>query len=99
MRALSSWGLAAVGLLGAVSSGHGAPLQCGSSTDDPSLAREERPGAALYGLAAEFRASGNRDAWAATLQYLIRRHPSSRFAAAAADDLAQAGLTIPAPPP
>ncbi len=72
--------------------GSQAPVQCGREPD-PAMAREERPGEALYGLAGEFEKAGDREAWEATLRYLIRRHPSSRFAEAAKEDLKAAGLT------
>lgn len=68
-----------------------APVQCGSEAD-PAMALEERPGEALYGLAQEFEEAGDREAWAATLRYLIRRHPTSRFAKTAEEDLKAAGL-------
>ncbi len=65
----------------------GAPFQC-SHDPDPRNALEETPGQALYELAKQFRAEGNTKAWRDTLAYLIKRYPSSRFAAIAQDELA-----------
>ena len=63
-----------------------APFQC-ASEPDPQKAMEETPGEALYKLAEQFKASGDEKAWRRTLEYLIANYPSSRFAAAARDDL------------
>jgi TolA-binding protein len=63
-----------------------APFQC-ASEPDPTKAMEDTPGEALYKLAEQFKASGDERAWRRTLEYLIARYPSSRFAAAARDDL------------
>jgi hypothetical protein len=63
-----------------------APLQC-SGSEDPSLRREETPGEALYGLATQFKAKGEKDSWRSTLEYLVARYPNSRFAGMARDDL------------
>lgn len=71
----------------------GAPFQC-PSEPDPASAREERPGEALYGLAQEFREAGDEDAWRRTLEHLVRRYPSSRFAVTAREDLADAGIAV-----
>ena len=68
-----------------------APYQCGSEAD-PALAMEETPGEALYQLAQELKAQGNEGGWRLTLERLIARYPSSRFAAAAKQDLADAGI-------
>lgn len=68
-----------------------APFQC-TGSPDPSEAREERPGEALYNLAQEFRAAGDHDAWRKTLEHLIRRYPSSRFSVTAEQDLSDAGI-------
>ena len=67
----------------------GAPLQC-ASDPDPELRRYETPGEALYGLAQQFKAKGDEEAWRATLEYLIARYPNSRFAVTARSDLEQA---------
>jgi outer membrane protein assembly factor BamD (BamD/ComL family) len=79
------WILAAVfaGLLGQ------APLQC-ASDPEPSLRRYETPGEALYDLATQFKAKGDDKAWRTTLEYLIARYPSSRFAERAKLELAEA---------
>ncbi len=74
-----------------------APLQCGSEYD-PVTAREETPGEALYQLAEEFERSGNRQAWQRTLEHLMDRYPSSRFAETARHDLEAAGITPPPEP-
>ncbi|HHH31370.1 MAG TPA: hypothetical protein ENK57_23900 [Polyangiaceae bacterium] len=83
-------------LVAALASGW-APLQCGSEYD-PTTAVEETPGEALYHLAEEFERSGNRQAWQRTLEHLIQRFPSSRFAATARHDLEAAGITAPPEP-
>jgi hypothetical protein len=67
-----------------------APYQCGHPPD-PSHQREETPGEALYALAQEFRAKGDERACRATLEYLVRQYPSSRFAASARTELGDAG--------
>ena len=61
-------------------------MQC-SGEPDPAKALEETPGEAVYKLAQEFHAKGDREAWAATLQFLIANYPSSRFAEMAKVDL------------
>ena len=63
-----------------------APLQCGGESDE-AMRHYETPAEALYGLASRFRAQGDGKAWRATLQYLVERYPSSRFAVRAKDDL------------
>ena len=64
-----------------------APYQCGAKERGPATQREETPAEALYGLAEEFRARGDEEAHRATLEYLVARYPSSRFAQAARMDL------------
>lgn len=59
-----------------------APMQC-SRSQDPALAREESPGDALYTLAQDFRSRGDEKAWRETLEFLVKRYPSSRRAASA----------------
>lgn len=76
----------------------GAPFQC-PSEPDPSRAREETPGEALYSLAEEFREAGDRNGWERTLQHLVRRYPASRFAVTARDDLERAGVAVGADDP
>ena len=63
-----------------------APVQC-AKKPDPSRAREETAGDALYALAHDFEARGEKPAARATLEFLVKRYPSSRFAAAAKDEL------------
>lgn len=67
-----------------------APLQC-SSEPEPELRRYETPGEALYDLAGELKAKGNVEGWRATLEYLLRRYPNSRFAVRAKQDLDASG--------
>ena len=67
-----------------------APLQC-AREPDPALERSETPAQALYGLAARFKAKGDTRAWQTTLEYLLDRYPSSRYAAMAKEDLRRAG--------
>jgi hypothetical protein len=65
-----------------------APLQCGGEPEGD-LRRWEEPGEALYGLAQQFKARGDEAAWRATLEYLVARHPNSRYASRAREELAQ----------
>jgi hypothetical protein len=69
-----------------------APFQCGHERD-PSLRWDETPGDALWNLAGRFREQHDEAAARQTLQYLVERYPSSRWAQAARDELG------PAPPP
>ena len=56
-----------------------APLQCGSpSGEEPGL--EDDPPEALWELSERFESSGDEEARVHTLEYLIERYPSSRFA-------------------
>ena len=66
----------------------GAPLQCRSEPDFEER-RYETPAEALYRLAEEFQTKGDEAAWRSTLEHLIRRYPSSRFAVMAKSDLAE----------
>lgn len=65
-----------------------APMQCAS---DPEFEQrhEETPGEALFGLAQQFKAQGNQQGQRETLEYLVARYPSSRFAEMARTDLAK----------
>jgi len=83
---------AAAALLGALST---APMQC-ARDPGPDKAMEDEPGEALYGLAEQFRAKGDKDARVATLRYLVNRFPSSRFAEMARQDLEALGSPAPA---
>ncbi|MBI4701627.1 MAG: hypothetical protein HY744_10800 [Deltaproteobacteria bacterium] len=66
-----------------------APYQC-ASEPDAAHAIEETPGEAIYKLAEQYRAAGNREAWLGALRFLVQNYPSSRFAEAARLDLAAA---------
>ncbi len=56
-----------------------APVQCGSSPRDrPEF--EDSPAEALWDLSERFGAAGDDEGRARTLEYLIERYPSSRFA-------------------
>lgn len=57
----------------------GAPLQCPAARG-PETAREESAAEALWTLSERFAAQGDARAQAVTLDMLIERHPSSRFA-------------------
>lgn len=71
-----------------------APYQCAREAD-PAKRREETPGEALYGLAMQFREQGNDEAFRSTLEYLIERYPSSRFATTARAELEAEGEQEP----
>ncbi len=72
-----------------------APIQCGSEAS-AERAYEETPGEALYMLASQFKEAGDEQGWKRTLEYLIARYPSSRFAVTAKQDLRDAGIAPPA---
>ena len=63
-----------------------APFQC-SSKPGPERRLEDEPGQALYQLAQQFKAEGNDRARVETLEYIVKRYPSSRFAEMAKLDL------------
>ena len=76
-----------------------APLQC-SHEPEPDVRRYETPPEALYALATRFKEKGNTSAYRGTLEYLVERYPSSRFAIRAKDELAQppaAGSAVAGP--
>ncbi len=76
-----------------------APFQC-ASEPDPNKRREETPGEALYGLAEQFRAGSDKEAQIRTLEYLVKRYPSSRESEMAKADLRALGVAVadePAP--
>ena len=54
---------------------------------DPELRRSETPGEALYRLAAEFHRAGNERGRRSTLEFLVRRYPTSRWAVMAREEL------------
>lgn len=53
-----------------------APLQCGGGNKD--IVREETAGDALFSLAEDFEARGDPASARRTLEFLVRRYPSSR---------------------
>ena len=53
-----------------------APFQCGGGNKD--VVREETAGDALWSLAEDFEAHGDHDSARRTLEFLVRRYPSSR---------------------
>ena len=56
-----------------------APIQCGSAPRDrPEF--EDSPAQALWELSERFEAEGDEDARRRTLEHLVERYPSSRFA-------------------
>jgi outer membrane protein assembly factor BamD (BamD/ComL family) len=63
-----------------------APMQCAHSPD-PNERRDDSPGDALWGLAADFRAHNDETSARATLKYLVERYPSSRHAEEAKSEL------------
>lgn len=56
-----------------------APLQCGAPPDEHPR-YEDSPAEAVWDLAEEFREAGDSAGQRRTLEYLIERYPSSRFA-------------------
>lgn len=65
-----------------------APLQCGGPPrEHPEY--EDGPAEALWDLSERFRESGDEAARRRTLEYLIERYPSSRFAERARVTLAR----------
>lgn len=85
-------------VLALVALGAVAPFQCGTSDPGDDSAIEETPGEALYRLAGEFEAAGDRPGRVRVLKHLIARHPKSRFARTAHDDLIALG-ELPADAP
>jgi outer membrane protein assembly factor BamD (BamD/ComL family) len=88
MRALSG-PLAAV-LLAA------APLQC-PHDNEVAHCWDDAPGDGLWDLAQKFRDAHDEAAARRTLAFLVERYPSSRYAPAAREQLADAGVSV-APP-
>lgn len=68
-----------------------APFQCGTNDPGEGSTIEETPGEALYRLASEFEAAGDRAGRVRVLRHLVARHPKSRFARTAHDDLIALG--------
>lgn len=75
-----------------------APFQCGTNDPGDGSTIEETPGEALYRLAGEFDAAGDRAGRVRVLKHLVARHPKSRFARTAHDDLVALG-EVPAGTP
>jgi hypothetical protein len=72
-----------------------APLQCGHApADHPQF--EDSPSEALWDLSERFHAAGDENGRHRTLQYLIERYPSSRYAERARVTLGE-GEAHPAP--
>jgi outer membrane protein assembly factor BamD (BamD/ComL family) len=63
-----------------------APFQCASKAA-PERRMEDDAGQGLYDLANDFHAKGDEKSRTATLEFLVKRYPSSRFAEAARVDL------------
>lgn len=57
----------------------GAPFQC-ASDPDPDRAMEDSAPRALWDLSERFREQGNAEARRETLEWLVERYPSSRYA-------------------
>ncbi len=69
-----------------------APLQCPHDTD-AAHCWDDAPGDGLWDLAQKFRDGHDEPAARRTLEYLVERYPSSRYAPAAREQLAGAGDT------
>ena len=76
-----------------------APFQCTSTDPYDQVAMEETAGQALYELAEQFKKDGDTEAWRTTLEHLIERYPSSRFATTARRDLGRSGAGDADPEP
>jgi hypothetical protein len=63
-----------------------APVQC-ARKPDAALCIQDDPAETLYDLAASFHEKGNESARRETLEHLVKRYPSSRFAVRAQDEL------------
>ena len=85
-------------VLALVALGAVAPFQCGTNDASDGSTIEETPGEALYQLAAEFEKAGDRPGRVRVLKHLVARHPKSRFARTAHDDLIALG-ELPADAP
>jgi hypothetical protein len=81
---------AAVGVLLIAS----APIQCGQ-TPESELRLDETPGDALWKLAQRFEDEHDEAAARKTMRFLVERYPSSRWARAAREALADAGEPVP----
>jgi outer membrane protein assembly factor BamD (BamD/ComL family) len=65
-----------------------APLQCAHDTD-PAHCWDDAPGDGLWDLARRFRDHHDDAAARGTLEFLVERYPSSRYAPAAREELAR----------
>jgi len=65
-----------------------APLQCPHDTD-PAHCWDDAPGDGLWDLAQRFHEKHDDDAARGTLEFLVERYPSSRYAPAAREELAR----------
>ena len=81
-----------------VSSG-AVPLQCGGSDTPAELRTEDTAGDALWDLAQKFHDQHDEAAARGTLQFLVERYPSSRYAPAAREQLARGADGGPAQEP
>jgi hypothetical protein len=73
-----------------------APLQCPHETD-AAHCWDDAPGDGLWELAQKFKDNHDDAAARRTLQFLVERYPSSRYAPAAREQLGDAGADEPAP--
>ena len=69
-----------------------APVQCGE-TPESELRLDETPGDALWQLAQRFESEHDHAAAVQTMRFLVERYPSSRWARAAREALADAGAS------
>jgi outer membrane protein assembly factor BamD (BamD/ComL family) len=65
-----------------------APLQC-PHQNDAAHCWDDAPGDGLWDLAQKFRADHDDAAARRTLEFLVERYPSSRYAPAAREELAR----------
>ncbi len=87
-------GIAASVLAGALAF---APMQC-KRDPDPANRLEDTAGDALWDLAAKFEGEHNLASARETLDYLVKRYPSSRHAPAARAKLGEPAQAAPSSP-
>jgi outer membrane protein assembly factor BamD (BamD/ComL family) len=75
-----------------------APLQCPHDTD-PAHCWDDAPGDGLWDLAQKFHDQHDEAAARGTLQFLVERYPSSRYAPAAREQLGRGADGGPAQEP
>jgi hypothetical protein len=73
-----------------------APLQC-PHENDAAHCWDDAPGDGLWDLAQKFREAHDEAGARRTLQFLLDRYPSSRYAPAAREQLAGRTTTVPDP--